>query len=78
MKHDTGRITPMLQALEALVRCESPSDDLNACKKVISLANEIATKELGKPAEILEVNGDRKSTRLNSSHIPLSRMPSSA
>ena len=57
MKHDTGRITPMLQALEALVRCESPSDDLNACKKVISLANEIATKELGKPAEILEVNG---------------------
>ena len=23
-------------------------------------------------------NGDRKSTRLNSSHIPLSRMPSSA
>ena len=28
----------------------------------------------------IEVNtlGDRKSTRLNSSHIPLSRMPSSA
>ena len=25
-----------------------------------------------------EVLGDRKSTRLNSSHIPLSRMPSSA
>ena len=24
------------------------------------------------------VRGDRKSTRLNSSHIPLSRMPSSA
>ena len=24
------------------------------------------------------INGDRKSTRLNSSHIPLSRMPSSA
>ncbi len=57
MKHDAGRITPMLQALEALVRCESPSEDLNACKKVIALANEIATKELGKPAEILDVNG---------------------
>ena len=27
---------------------------------------------------MLAVNGDRKSTRLNSSHIPLSRMPSSA
>ena len=57
MKHDTGRITPMLQALEALVRCESPSEDLHACQKVIALANEIATKELGKSAEILEVNG---------------------
>ena len=28
--------------------------------------------------EIIKLNGDRKSTRLNSSHIPLSRMPSSA
>ena len=57
MKHDTGRIAPMLQALEALVRCESPSEDLSACRKVIALANEIATKELGKAAEIMEVNG---------------------
>lgn len=52
-----GRITPMLQAIEALVKCESPSEDLPACRKVIELANEIAVKELGKPAEILEVNG---------------------
>ena len=29
-------------------------------------------------AERYEERGDRKSTRLNSSHIPLSRMPSSA
>ena len=57
MKHDTGRIAPMLQALEALVRCESPSEDLSACRKVVALANEIATKELGKAAEIMEVNG---------------------
>ena len=28
--------------------------------------------------ELFAVDGDRKSTRLNSSHIPLSRMPSSA
>ena len=27
---------------------------------------------------VVFVDGDRKSTRLNSSHIPLSRMPSSA
>ena len=53
----TGRITPMLQDLEALVRCESPSDDLAACKKVVALANEIATKELGSAAEIRELNG---------------------
>ena len=57
MTTDTGRITPMLQALETLVRCESPSEDLAACRKVIDLANEIATKELGKAAEIREVNG---------------------
>jgi glutamate carboxypeptidase len=47
----------MLQDLEALVRCESPSDDLDACKKVVALANEIATKELGSAAEIRELNG---------------------
>lgn len=57
MTTETGRITPMLQALETLVRCESPSEDLNACRKVVELANEIATKELGTPAEIKEVNG---------------------
>ena len=53
----TGRIAPMLQDLEALVRCESPSEDLAACRKVIALANEIATKELGSAAEIREVDG---------------------
>ena len=53
----TGRITPMLQDLEALVRCESPSEDIDACRKVVSLANEIATKELGSAADIREVNG---------------------
>jgi glutamate carboxypeptidase len=57
MTLETGRITPMLQDLESLVRCESPSDDLSACKNVVQLANEIATRELGTTAEILEVNG---------------------
>ena len=52
-----GRITPMLQDLEALVRCESPSEDIDACRKVISLANEIALKQLGSAADIREVNG---------------------
>ena len=53
----TGRITPMLQDLEALVRCESPSEDLAACRKIVSLASEIASKVLGSAAEIREVNG---------------------
>ena len=53
----SGRIDPMLSALETLVRAESPSDDLAACRKVVALANEIAIKELGKPADIKEVNG---------------------
>src|ERR1051326_6881129 len=40
----------------------------------------IAKLIAGKPEEIALTSGarDRKSTRLNSSHIPLSRMPSSA
>lgn len=57
MSIDTGRIIPMLNALEKLVRAESPTDDLAACKKVVAIANEIAMEELGKPAEILDVNG---------------------
>ena len=47
----------MLAALEALVKLESPTEDLAACREVIHLASEIATRILGTPAEIREVNG---------------------
>lgn len=47
----------MLSSLEKLVRLESPTDDLGACRDVIQLASEIATQILGSPAEIREVNG---------------------
>ena len=60
MNEPSGRMASMsreLAALEALVRCESPSEDLAACRRVIELANQLVTEELGKPAEILEVNG---------------------
>ena len=60
MNEPSGRMASMsreLIALEALVRCESPSEDLAACRKVVELANQIVTEELGKPGEILEVNG---------------------
>jgi|UniRef100_UPI0040498C1A glutamate carboxypeptidase len=47
----------MLAALEALVKLESPTEDLEACQDVVRLASDIATRVLGTPAEIREVNG---------------------
>ena len=47
----------MLSALEKLVRLESPTQDLDACRAVIELASEIACDVLGTPAQILEING---------------------
>jgi glutamate carboxypeptidase len=52
-----GRLTPMLAAIEALVRCESPSEDLDACRSVVTLASDIATRVLGTPAQIKEIEG---------------------
>jgi glutamate carboxypeptidase len=52
-----GRLDPMLAAIEALVRCESPSDDLAACQNVVRLASDIATRVLGTPAQIKEIEG---------------------
>ena len=60
MNQQSGRMLSMsreLAALEKLVRCESPSEDLDACRSVIKLANQIATEELGSSGEIQEVNG---------------------
>ena len=47
----------MLSALEKLVRLESPTEDLAACRAVIELAGQIALDVLGTPAQIREVNG---------------------
>jgi glutamate carboxypeptidase len=47
----------MLAALEALVKLESPTEDVDACRDVVHLASDIATRILGTPAEIREVNG---------------------
>jgi len=52
-----GRLDPMLAAIEALVRCESPSEDLAACKSVVRLASDIATRVLGVPAQIKDIQG---------------------
>ena len=47
----------MLSQLEKLVRLESPTEDLEACRAVIKLASDIAREVLGSPAAIREVNG---------------------
>lgn len=46
----------MLADLEALVKSESPTQDLQSCRDVIALADQIAVRVLGKSAEILEIN----------------------
>ncbi len=47
----------MLSALEKLVRLESPTEDLEACRHVIALASDLAKEILGSPATIQEVGG---------------------
>ncbi len=47
----------MLAALEKLVRLESPTEDLSACRTVMECASQIADEVLGRPAELREING---------------------
>lgn len=57
MSEKYGRLEPMLAAIEALVRCESPSEDIAACQRVVHLASDIATRVLAIPAQIKEIEG---------------------
>ena len=61
-------------------RADRPADKAS---RYAELAEEIASVLEGEPNRVARMATiasmlDRKSTRLNSSHIPLSRMPSSA
>ena len=47
----------MLDDLRALVECESPTEDLEACRRVIKLASEISNRLLGNAGEIKEEKG---------------------
>ena len=47
----------MLDDLRVLVECESPTEDLAACKKVVAKANEISQRVTGKSAEIFDEKG---------------------
>jgi glutamate carboxypeptidase len=50
-------MTTALEAIEALVRCESPTEDLLACNEVMGLAAQIAQQVLGTPSEIRQIGG---------------------
>lgn len=47
----------MLADLRALVECESPTEDLSACRKVVDLAVEISERVTGVRGELVEENG---------------------
>lgn len=49
--------TTYLAELRELVECQSPTEDLEACKKVIKLAADIVARNLSTPAEITTENG---------------------
>jgi hypothetical protein len=46
-----------LSDIQRLVECQSPTEDLAACTKVVDLAVEIANKVLSTPAKALTENG---------------------
>ncbi len=47
----------MLEDLRALVECESPSEDLAACMRVVELAAEISKRVTGAKGDVVEENG---------------------
>ena len=67
-------INNFLKIKEVLVKQDYVEKFLPAGRNMAMILNE----EGGAPGFAFLIGVDRKSTRLNSSHIPLSRMPSSA
>ena len=47
----------ILDNLQKLVECESPTENLDACRKVVALAADITKEVLNQSAEVLEENG---------------------
>ena len=81
----SGSFDPQVAALRAVHRCVSynargyPPSDVPVA--VESYSQDLAADDVVAVLDGLKIDRahlDRKSTRLNSSHIPLSRMPSSA
>ena len=70
--HDIGEKLGCFGCMESLLRTKVSRFEIESSLKLSEIQKK---REEGKLSEIIT---DRKSTRLNSSHIPLSRMPSSA
>ena len=47
----------MLEDLRALVECESPTENLAACRKVVELAAEISKRVTGARGDVVEESG---------------------
>lgn len=52
-----ARLPEMLASVQALVECESPTEDLAACERVVALAQELITTWVSEPARIEEHAG---------------------
>ena len=74
-----GGYTPDVLVFEAgkPIRLNFIREETAACSEEV-IFSDLGKKAILTPFKTIPVELDRKSTRLNSSHIPLSRMPSSA
>ena len=57
LRQTTAMSDAMLQDLKALVECESPTEDLEACNRVIELAGKISERVTGIKGDLIQERG---------------------
>ena len=57
LRQTTAMSDAMLQDLRALVECESPTEDLAACNRVIELAGKISERVTGVKGDLIQEKG---------------------
>lgn len=57
LRQTTSMNDEMLQDLKSLVECESPTEDLLACNRVVELASEISLRVTGVKGDLLQEKG---------------------
>jgi len=57
LRQTTSMSDEMLQDLKSLVECESPTEDLLACNRVVDLASEISLRATGVKGDLLQEKG---------------------